>query len=52
MQADFISQTLVLFGNQLMVFDEQMVILNKRFTFKLNLRHCLSPFVRTIPFLL
>jgi hypothetical protein len=29
MQADFISQTLVLFGNQLMVFDKQMVILNK-----------------------
>jgi hypothetical protein len=37
-------------GNQLMVFDEQMVILNKRFALKLYLRHCLSPFVRSIFF--
>lgn len=34
MQADLISQTLVLFGNQLMVFDEQMMVLNERLAFK------------------
>ncbi len=33
-----------------MVFDKQMVILNKRFTLKLDLRHDISPFVRLIPF--
>jgi len=33
-----------------MVLDEQMVILNKRFALKLNLRHGISPLMRLIPF--
>ena len=43
MEADLVSQTLVLYWNQLMVFDEQMMVLNERFAFKLNLRHSMSP---------
>jgi hypothetical protein len=39
MEADLVSQTLVLFWNQLMVLDKQMMVLNERFTFKLNLWH-------------
>jgi len=50
MKTDLVGQTLVLFRNQLMVFDEQMVILNERFAFKLNLRHRFTPFVRPTHF--
>jgi len=41
---DFVSKAFVLSWNQLIVFDEKMVVLNERFVFKLNLRHSLSPF--------
>ena len=40
---------LSLFRNQLMVLHKNMVILNERFAFKLNLRHSLTPFLRSIP---
>ena len=44
MEADFVSKAFALFWNQLMVFDEQMMVLNERFAFELNLRHNISPF--------
>jgi hypothetical protein len=47
MEADLISQALILFWNQLMVFDKQMMVLNERFTLKLNLRHIMTPFEKS-----
>ena len=50
MEADLVSQALVLFWNQLMVLNKQMMVLNKRFTLKLNLRHIKSSFSRSTPY--
>jgi len=47
MKADFVRQALALIWNQLMVLDEKMMVLNERFAFKLNLRHSLSPILRS-----
>jgi hypothetical protein len=41
---------LVLMWNKLMVLDEQMMVLNERFAFELNLRHRFTPFLRHILF--
>jgi hypothetical protein len=51
MEADLVSKTFVLFWNQLMVFDEQMMVLNERFAFKLNLRHSMYPLLKSILYL-
>ena len=45
MEADFFREAFPLFRNQLMVFDKQMMVLNERFAFKLNLRHGISPYL-------
>ena len=45
MQADLVRKAFILFGNQLMIFDKQMMVLNERFAFKLNLGHSISPFI-------